>query len=199
MTSCDILIVGVGGQGVVTLGDLLAKAALEAGVSVSVVPSKGMAQRGGFVKTEIRLGHRVAGARIGQHAAHIVASMERAELLKALRFVRPGGDVVLYDHVWEPTRVLLGEQKYPSLDDVRNGCADEDGRWIVLRPAELPTVDGRALPGNIVLLGALFSSPLLSTLLPSEKMEAALAARWPQAAQRNLAAFRAGRERGVSV
>ena len=130
-------------------------------------------------------------------AARPTASMERAELLKAAPFVRPGGDVVLYDHVWEPTRVLLGEQTYPSLDDVRTASAGEAGRWIALRPDELPTIDGRALPGNIVLLGALFSSRLLSSLLPEERMEATLVARWPQAAQRNRLAFREGRERGA--
>lgn len=199
MTSCDILIVGVGGQGVVTLGDLLAKAALMAGVAVGVVPSKGMAQRGGFVKTEVRLGHRAAGARIGLRTAHIVASMERAELLKALPFVRTGGDVILYNHMWETTSVLLGDEAYPSLETVQHSGADTRARWIVLEPDDLPPMDGHPLPGNIVLLGALFSSVRLSSLLPPEDMEALLAARWPKAAERNRLTFRTGMERGVSV
>lgn len=196
MTPCDVLIVGVGGQGVVTLGDLLAQAALSAAIPVSVIPSKGMAQRGGFVKTEIRLGHPGAGGRIAPQSAHIVASMERAELLKALPFVRSGGEIVLYDHVWEPTSVLLGESTYPSLETVQQFDTGGAPRWVVLDPAKLPAMDGHPLPGNIVLLGALFSCPALSALLPPQQMEEMLSNRWPRAAARNQRAFRAGLAQG---
>jgi indolepyruvate ferredoxin oxidoreductase, beta subunit len=198
MTPCDLLIVGVGGQGVVTLGDLLAQAALAAGVPVSVIPSKGMAQRGGFVKTEVRLGHPGTGGRIAPRTAHIVASMERAELLKVLPFVRPSGEIVLYDHVWEPTSVLLGDSTYPPLETVQRTLGEARAKWVVLEPASLPTMDDRPLPGNVVLLGALFSSPSLSAALRAVEMEAALVKRWPKAAEANLRAFRTGMKRGAA-
>ena len=52
----DVFLVGVGGQGVLTIGDILAEAALGQGTPVNLYPTKGMAQRGGFVKAQVRLG-----------------------------------------------------------------------------------------------------------------------------------------------
>ncbi len=54
--SYDIYLVGVGGQGILTLADLIMRAAVHKGHPVSFFPTKGMAQRGGVVKAELRLG-----------------------------------------------------------------------------------------------------------------------------------------------
>ena len=75
MNTCDILLVGVGGQGVLTIGDLLVRAAFATDVPASFCPTKGMAQRGGFVKVEVRLGAEGVGPRIGEHCADIVLAM----------------------------------------------------------------------------------------------------------------------------
>ncbi|MCX6100411.1 MAG: 2-oxoacid:acceptor oxidoreductase family protein [Candidatus Bipolaricaulota bacterium] len=56
VSTCDIVLVGVGGQGILTIGEILLHAALESDVAASFAPTKGMAQRGGFVKAELRLG-----------------------------------------------------------------------------------------------------------------------------------------------
>ncbi len=198
MNTCDIVLIGVGGQGVVTLGDLIARAALTADVPVSYVPTKGMAQRGGFVKVEIRLGHEQAGPRIPEAGADVVVGMERSEALKGVRFVRPNSWFILYDHVWEPTGVMLGEEDYPSLEAVTERIKESGGNLLVLDPAQRPSFDGKPVAPNIYALGALFGQPAVCTLVAAPIMEQVLIERWPRASESNVRAFQAGFVKGNS-
>ena len=61
ITYYDIYLVGVGGQGVLTIGNLITEAAAHQSIPVSFYPTKGMAQRGGAVKAQLRLGARPPG------------------------------------------------------------------------------------------------------------------------------------------
>ena len=192
MRTCDIALIGVGGQGVVTLGDLITRAALAADVPVSYVPTKGMAQRGGFVKVEIRLGREAAGPRVAEHGANLVVSMERSEALKGLTLIHPKGQYILYDHVWEPTGVMLGEDDYPSRESVLAALSDVAGDVLVLNPDDRPTFDDRPVAANVFTLGAMFSSRVLRELIDAETIESILLKRWPKSADANGCAFRAG-------
>jgi len=127
-TPYDIFLVGVGGQGVLTIGDLIAEAALRQGVPVSFYPTKGMAQRGGFVKAQLRLGRQAAGPAIPERGADLLVSMEVSETLKGVRFVKPGGEVVLFGQVWPPAAVMLGKAPYPALEQVLEQVEKETGR-----------------------------------------------------------------------
>lgn len=197
MTTCNIVLIGVGGQGVVTLGDLITRAALIADVPVSYVPTKGMAQRGGFVKVEIRLGHDEAGPRVPEAGADVVMAMERSEALKGLRFVHPNGRFILYDHVWEPTGVMLGEDDYPSLEAVTEKIKNSRANLLVLDPTQRPSFEGKQVAANIAALGAMFAQAAVNKLIRISDMEEVLANRWPKVIERNLLAFRFGL--GVTV
>lgn len=190
--TCDIVLVGVGGQGVLAIGELLLHAAFDTGVPASLVPTKGMAQRGGFVKVELRLGREGVGPRIGERSADLVVGMERSEALQGIRYAKPDGTFVLFDHVWETTGVMLGSDAYPSLAQVTDAIRAATGRLIVLLPADLPTVDGRPVPSNVVVLGAMIGTPPLGELLDLSAVERVLQDRWPKAAGSNREAFRAG-------
>ena len=192
MKTCDILLIGVGGQGVVTLGDLITRAALAADVPMSYVPSKGMAQRGGFVKVEIRLGHESTGPRIPEAGADIVVSMERSEALKGVQFIRPDGRFILYDHVWEPTGVMLGEDDYPTQESVLAALSQCARDVLVLNPDNRPTFDGKQVAANVYTLGAMFGTPSLRETIDPRIIESVLLQRWPKAAEANGCAFRAG-------
>ena len=192
MKTCDIVLIGVGGQGVVTLGDLITRAALAADVPVSYVPSKGMAQRGGFVKIEIRLGRETAGPRVPEHGADLVVSMERSEALKGLQYIRPDGQFILYDHVWEPTGVMLGEDDYPSQESVLESLSRAVSNVLVLNPDERPMFDDRFVTANVFTLGAMFGTPVLRELIDPRTIESVLLQRWPKASEANLAAFHSG-------
>ena len=192
MRTCDIVLIGVGGQGVVTIGDLIARAALAADIPVSYVPTKGMAQRGGFVKVEIRLGREHAGPRVSEHSADLVVSMERSEALKGKGAVHPDGRFILYDHVWEPTGVMLGEDDYPTEESVLAALSQCARDVLVLNPDNRPTFDGKQVAANVYTLGAMFGTPILRETIDPRVIESVLLQRWPKAVEANGYALRAG-------
>jgi len=192
----DIFLVGVGGQGVLTMGDLIAEAALEAGLPVNFYPTKGMAQRGGSVKVQVRLGREVVGPEIPEGQADLAVAMERSEALKAVRYVRPGADFVLYGHVWEPTKVMLGKADYPTLEQVRAAVEEAEAEMHYLDPAYLPRRDGSRLPANVYVLGAAVGCTGLGDILDAEAVAEVVVNRWERYAAVNEAAFRAGLEAG---
>jgi indolepyruvate ferredoxin oxidoreductase beta subunit len=194
IATCDIVLVGVGGQGILTIGELLLRAALESGVAASFAPTKGMAQRGGFVKAELRLGRAGVGPRIGEAGADLVLATERSEALRGVRYVKPGGAFVLYDDVWAPTGVMLGTAEYPECAAVIAAIRNAGAEPIVLLPSRLPAVDGRPAAANLVVLGAACAVPAFARVLDAAHIERVVAARWPKAASANVKAFHLGLE-----
>ena len=143
----DIYFVGVGGQGVLTIGEIITETAYRKGLPVNFYPTKGMAQRGGFVKAQLRLGREAPGPAIPEKGADLVIATEVSEALKAVRFVKPEGDFVLYAHVWAPTAVMLGKAPYPKLDEVAataRAALDDGSRFCAIPPEALPLVRRRA-------------------------------------------------------
>jgi indolepyruvate ferredoxin oxidoreductase beta subunit len=192
--SCDIVLVGVGGQGVLTIGDLLLRAAFQADVPASFCPSKGMAQRGGFVKVEIRLGREGVGPRIRDRGADLVVGMERSESLKGIRYAKPEGTFLLYDHVWESTEVMVGTASYPALEQVAAQIRSAAAQLIVLDPSNRPLVQGQPVPANVYVLGAMMGNSPAREVLDPTIVERTIGTRWPKAENRNRAAFRSGLE-----
>jgi indolepyruvate ferredoxin oxidoreductase beta subunit len=190
--SCDLVLIGVGGQGILTIGEILLEAALDVGLGASFLPTKGMAQRGGFVVAELRLGESGGGPRVAEGTAALVISMERSEALKGIRYVRPGGIFFLYDHVWAPTGVLLGRDAYPAYGDVMAQIEASGAELRTLRPESRPTIGNRPVAANIYVLGAVMASPAMEPMLAADAVEEAIARRWPRAADSNRTAFRAG-------
>lgn len=188
----DIYLVGVGGQGVLTIAELITEAAFLQGLPVNYYPTEGMAQRGGFVKAQVRLGRSLAGPNIPEKGADLAISMELSESLKAARFVKPGGDFVLWGHVWLPTAAMLGKAPYPTLDSVCEQIAQTGARLHYLDPHLLPLYQDEPAPDNLYVLGAALGCSTLGKVLSIQAVEKAVGERWPKAAERNLFALRAG-------
>lgn len=188
----DIYLVGVGGQGVLTLGDLIMRAAANKGIAVNFLPTKGMAQRGGFVKAELQLGRAPVGPHIKEKGAQLGIAMERSEALKAIRYVQPGGDFLLYGYVWEPTAVMLQEADYPSLGSVLDSVRKSGACLTYLDPNDLPQADGAPVPANVYTLGAAVGCTKLGDVISTDEMAQVVRDRWPRGVKRNLAAFEAG-------
>ena len=151
-----------------------------------------MAQRGGFVKAELRLGKDGVGPRVAAGSADLVLATERSEALRGIPFAKRGGDFVLYDDVWAPTGVMLGKATYPERDAVLAALRAIGARPIVLLPSEIPLVDGRPAAANLVVLGAACATPSLARLLDPASVEKIVAARWLRGAAANVAAFQLG-------
>jgi indolepyruvate ferredoxin oxidoreductase beta subunit len=191
MTNYDIYLVGVGGQGVLTIGEIIAETAFRAGLPVNFYPTKGMAQRGGFVKAQLRLGRPAPGPAIPEGGADLVIATEVSEALKAVKFVKPGGDFVLFAYVWAPTAVMLGKATYPELDAVLEQVRLAGARPVVIDPNGLPLFEGEPVPDNVHTLGVAAAQTALGQIVAPEAMAEVIGTRWKRGAERNLFAFRA--------
>ncbi len=187
----DIYLVGVGGQGVLTIGEIIADAMHHRNIPAQFYPTEGMAQRGGFVKAQLRLG-RAAGPNIPERSADLVISMELSEALKAVRYVRPDGDFLLWTHIWAPTAVTLGKANYPTREQIQAEIAAAGARLHLVEADALPSYKDRPLPANLYVLGAALRQTRLSDLFTLDDLLAAVQARWPRHTEVNAAAINAG-------
>ena len=192
MQTYDIYLVGVGGQGVLTIADLITRTAFRKGIPVNYYPTKGMAQRGGFVKVRLRLGSSEVGPDISEGGADLVISMERSESLKAVRFLKTGGEFLLYDHRWNPAAVMLGKAPYPDLATVWDEIAAVGGKVYALSDKDLPAYEGRPVRDNIYVLGSVLAQTKITDILPLKDMEETIAARWPKVTAVNAFTLEAG-------
>jgi indolepyruvate ferredoxin oxidoreductase beta subunit len=188
----NVLLVGVGGQGVVLASAIVADTALRSGYDVKQSEVHGMSQRGGIVSSHLRYGMVVQSPLIEAGEADVVVATEWNEALRALPYLRPGAPLIVNYHRTVPPGAcrdrLGGRFGYPPLavdalvarvGDVRGSDAMAIARAI-----------GSPKALNSVLLG------ILSTLLPfsEEAWRAALAAHAPRGtAAANQQAFEAGR------
>lgn len=191
-TNYDVYLVGVGGQGVLTIGELVAETAHREGIPVNFYPTKGMAQRGGFVKAQLRLGREPVGANVPQKGADLVIAMEVSESLKGIRCLKPGGDFVLFGHVWPPTAVTLGKGHYPTLDQVREQVQGAGGKMHYLAPDSVPLYEGAPVAANVFVLGAAVGCTGLGDVLDPAAVARVVETRWKRGVERNLFAFHAG-------
>jgi len=195
----DIYLVGVGGQGVLSIGEIITEAAYLREIPVNYYPTKGMAQRGGFVKAQLRLGRASVGPAIPEKGADLVIATEVSESLKAIRFIKPGGDFILFGYVWQPTAVMLGKAAYPQLEqvlDTARQAIGDGGHVHYIAPESLPLYEDAPVPDNVFTLAVALSQTRLGELIPAEDAEQVLRRRWKRGLERNLYAFRAGLEFG---
>lgn len=192
MNTFDIYMVGVGGQGILTIGEILSEAALVKDKAVNFYPSKGMAQRGGFVKAQLRLGREKAGPNIPPHMADMVIAMETSEALKAIRFIKPGGDFVLFGDPWLPTAVMLGKASYPAVEDVKRQIKSSGAKLFFIDPCQVPEYQGEKVPDNIFILGAILKQTALGQYFQPEAVEQLILKRWKRRTGSNQFAFQSG-------
>jgi len=195
----DIYLVGVGGQGVLTIAELLTDAAFLQGLPVNYYPTEGMAQRGGFVKAQVRLGRQFPGPNLPEKGADLVIAMEISESLKAVRFIKPGGDFLLWAYTWAPTAVMLGKASYPPLDLVKEQISQARANLFLLSPDDLPCFEDELAPENLFVFGAAVQRTSLRNIFDLTLVEKAVQARWPKSAARNLAALHAGTETEIKT
>ena len=152
MKPFNIYLAGVGGQGIGLLSEMIMRAADHAGQRVKAVDTHGLAQRGGVVVSQIRMGETVFSPLIPEHQADLVVALERHEALRALiHFGREGGNLIYYNTVWQPLDVRLGTVAQVSTEDIRSQCAKLHVRVTEVRSPELE--DARTQ--NVVLLAHL--------------------------------------------
>lgn len=114
MTTRNIMIVGVGGQGTLLASKLLGHVLLGQGYDVKVSEVHGMSQRGGSVVTYVRFGDKVYSPVIDRGEADIVVSFELLEAARWLEYLKPEGQIIVNTQEVEPMPVITGGAKYPE-------------------------------------------------------------------------------------
>ncbi len=191
MTVTNVLIVGVGGQGIIVAGEALAKAAMISGLDVKKSDVHGMAQRGGSVMSHVRFGEKVYSPLIPDKEADFLMATERLEALRWLPFVREGSRLVVSTQAIAPPDVTRGVKKYP--EDIMDKLKAADPSMVSFDCLETAKEVGNPRTATVVLLGA------LSTCLDftEDIWENALKEAVPKKVMDvNMKAFEAGRKMG---
>ncbi len=95
----NVVIAGLGGQGVVKASDILSQAAFAAGLDVKKSEIHGMSQRGGSVSSDVRFGERVFSPMIPRGQADFLIIMEETQVTPNIHHIRPGGVLITPDHI----------------------------------------------------------------------------------------------------
>jgi indolepyruvate ferredoxin oxidoreductase beta subunit len=189
----NILITGVGGQGVILMSELLGKAAVADGLRVRGSEVLGMAVRGGSVTSSIRIGDEVYGPLIPTSKCNILVGMEPSEVLRNIAYLSESSLVLVNMAVTVPFTVFLGESSYPSMEEILEKLGEASERIIQLDAAKTAQEAGSRLATNIVMLGALFGTEQLPIKIATIKET--IQARFPaKVAPVNIKAFDLGYE-----
>ncbi|MGA1793749.1 MAG: indolepyruvate oxidoreductase subunit beta [Thermoplasmatota archaeon] len=155
--ACTIHLVGVGGQGALTVSKIIGAAALKKGIPIIVSEIHGMAQRGGVVQTTIRLGDTISPLPFGQDIT-VMVGFEPLELYRARNQLTKETIVVVSTDPIRPTSVSSGGQKYPEPEAVLEEMRRHLKCVFPLSAKKCAKEAGNERAANVVLLGALLGT-----------------------------------------
>jgi indolepyruvate ferredoxin oxidoreductase beta subunit len=189
----NMLISGVGGQGVILMSELLGEAAVRDKLRVRGSEILGMAVRGGSVTSAIRLGEDVYGPLIPMGKCSALVGMEPSEALRNITCLSSSSLVLLNTAATVPFTVPLGQTSYPSLETILEKLKKATEKLVQLDAARLAKEAGSHLATNVVMLGALFGTERLPIKLAT--IRKVIEERFPaKAAPVNIKAFELGYE-----
>jgi len=187
-TNLNILIAGVGGQGILLASRILGAYAQHMELDIKMNEVHGMAQRGGSVVTHVRFGQDIASPVIAEGTVDVLVCFELLETARWAHMVRPGGTVITnLQRVW-PMPVITGAAEYPADPLV---LLPDGVKVISMDAAAMALECGDIRAVNCVLLGALSREFRFSEQAFGEAVRACLPAR---AVELNLRACELGRQ-----
>ena len=189
----NIIIAGVGGQGVVLMSEILGNAAVRDGLKVRGSEVLGMAQRGGSVFSNIRLGDEVYSPMTPDGKCDVLISLEPSEALRNIQYLNSKSIVIMSNRKVIPATVSMGKSTYPEIDQIQKKLESVTARVLALDAVEIAEKAGNRQSSNVVMLGALFGSGKMPIKI--ETVKEAIRERVPaKAADVNLKAFDMGYE-----
>lgn len=184
----DIMLAGVGGQGILSIAAIIGYAAIDSGLYLKQAEVHGMSQRGGDVQSHLRISDKeIASDLIAGGKADMIISVEPMESLRYLPMLSPEGWVITN------TKPFINVPNYPQIETVLAEIKKQP-HHVALDADQIAADLGNAKSANVVILGA--ASPFLG--MPFEQFENAIKAIFGRKGEEvvniNLAALRAGRE-----
>ena len=185
----NVLVAGVGGQGVILASDIMCEVFMEAGFDVKKSEIHGMAMRGGIVTSHFRFGKKVYSPLIKEGEVDILFAFEQLEGLRWIHHVRPTGKILMNDNKVNPPVVNLGEMDYPK--DIPKIIQSKFKDFYLVKGTEIALQAGDVRAANVVLLGAMSK---LFTIQDSLWLDTILGHLPPKVHDLNRKAFTAGKE-----
>jgi indolepyruvate ferredoxin oxidoreductase beta subunit len=184
----DIILSGVGGQGILSIAATIGLAAVENGLFLKQAEVHGMSQRGGDVQSHLRLSDKpVSSDLIPYGKANVIISVEPMESMRYLPWLSSGGWLVTNSNPF------INIPDYPSIDEIMNEIKKIKNH-IILDADKIAKESGSARSGNMVILGA--ASPFIE--MPFKSLENAVkelfAGKGDPIVEANLKALKAGRD-----
>jgi indolepyruvate ferredoxin oxidoreductase, beta subunit len=188
----NMLISGVGGQGVVLASYVLSQVAMAEEYEVKQSEVHGMSQRGGSVTSHLRFGDKVNSPLVSPGTVDILLSFEPLEAMRYVHWLKPGGLLVYNTVRVNPSPVAAGLAEYPADIDERIKAAWPDVRAI--DAASLATQAGTVKAVNVVMLGAVSQSLPFADATWEQVIRRVVP---PKTVDVNLRAFELGRAASV--
>lgn len=183
----DIILAGVGGQGILSIAAVIGGAALKLGLNVKQAEVHGMAQRGGAVQSHLRLSRsRIWSDLIPRGGADLILAVEPLEALRYLDFLSPQGRIVA------SSKPYINIPDYPDLEALLAEIRKIPGS-VVVEAEALARKAGTVRAQNIVILGAAARYLILSEDSLKETLTATFGRRGESVLAANLKAFDLGR------
>ena len=190
----NIIMIGIGGQGTLTMMEMLALAAEEANEEVRVLSRVSLARLGGSGMCHVRLGPSVSPA-IPVGEADVLLTLEMSEVLRVLPMARRGALAFINTFRRLPIAAGVAGIRYPTREEIVV-TLKEAGVTGIFVPEILPSLSNEIEDGqqsnsriNIIMLGVFCS---YTQLLPRAVLENSIVSRLPQFAEQNLRTFSAG-------
>ena len=189
----DIVLAGVGGQGILSIATILGTAALDENLHIKQAEVHGMSQRGGDVQSNLRISEApIASDLIPLGGADLIVSLEPMEALRYLPYLKPDGWIITN------TTPFVNIDSYPEAEALEAEFAKHD-RVIAFDMDSIAKELGSPKSSNMVLLGA--ASPFI--LIAADKVEDGIrkvfAAKGEKIIDSNIKAFRAGRDYSLNL
>lgn len=190
MTECNMIVAGVGGQGVLLFAEILGDAAVQDGFNVRVSEIHGMAQRGGAVISDVRIGEKALAPTILEGTADVIVGMEPMETLRNIKYASDKTLVLLNTAIIKPSAISQNAV-YPPLETILEKIRLFTKNTFTIEATDIARTLGSIAVQNIVMLGALAATGKLPVKLETIKnsIRAAVSAKYVEI---NLKAFEAG-------
>jgi len=187
----DIILAGVGGQGILSIAFVIDNAALKEGLTFKQAEVHGMAQRGGAVQSHLRLSNdKIFSDLIPRGEADMILSVEPLESLRYLDYLSPEGIVVT------SRSPFVNIPDYPDLDKILGQIKTVKKR-IIVDSQKIAQEAGSVRAQNMVMLGAASSHLILKRENLREYIRVLFAPRGEKLVEINLKAFESGRKAAV--
>ena len=185
----NISLVGVGGQGILLASEILCRVALVAGKDVKKSEVHGMAQRGGSVVSQVRIGENVHSPLIPIGETDILVSFEKLEALRFSHFLSPGGVAMVNDQEIRPVTVSSGQATWP--EDIDGKLKSAFPKLELVPALEIASDLRNVRVVNVVMIGALSNHLDIEEAIWRQSMTDLVK---PRFLKLNVKAFEAGRK-----